>query len=351
MIDQAIAFVLTQVHDPALSHPLLEKSIKNSIQRSKTIVKRMKKTGDLYLYLKRFNKEPDTSNREVYEEMKKLGLRTYEDLLSDFEDRFSNGFDEITILNDFIVGQKYTSWDIAIFSRTYDVQSGIYIIPGKPKNKAIFIKATLENGKYPNEWIMEDKELKYYLYSLKGKFDPGYKVNQAILNSNQSKVPIYVFIKNDTILTFSGIFEFININDEEDGSKWFRLRKKDFYIIDTPITDEEYNSTFEKKVEQSKEKSDAERKHRLESASKKPEVIQVITTNYKRNPDVVVEVLKRAEGICEDCGNPAPFLRASNGSPYLEVHHVLPLAKGGDDTVENAVALCPNCHRKAHFGI
>lgn len=130
-----------------------------------------------------------------------------------------------------------------------------------------------------------------------------------------------------------------------------QAKKKDFYIIDTPITDEEYNSTFEKKVEQSKEKSDAERKHRLESASKKPEVIQVITTNYKRNPDVVVEVLKRAEGICEDCGNPAPFLRASNGSPYLEVHHVLPLAKGGDDTVENAVALCPNCHRKAHFGI
>jgi hypothetical protein len=28
----------------------------------------------------------------------------------------------------------------------------------------------------------------------------------------------------------------------------------------------------------------------------------------------------------------------------------VPLARGGEDTVENAVAVCPNCHREAHFG-
>jgi len=26
----------------------------------------------------------------------------------------------------------------------------------------------------------------------------------------------------------------------------------------------------------------------------------------------------------------------------------LPLAEGGPDTVENTVALCPNCHRRCH---
>lgn len=40
----------------------------------------------------------------------------------------------------------------------------------------------------------------------------------------------------------------------------------------------------------------------------------------------------------------------SNESPYLEVHHKVPLALGGDDTVANATALCPNCHRQNHFG-
>ena len=33
-----------------------------------------------------------------------------------------------------------------------------------------------------------------------------------------------------------------------------------------------------------------------------------------------------------------------NGKPYLEVHHIIQLAKGGPDTIKNAVALCPNCH-------
>jgi 5-methylcytosine-specific restriction protein A len=26
------------------------------------------------------------------------------------------------------------------------------------------------------------------------------------------------------------------------------------------------------------------------------------------------------------------------------------LSTGGEDTLENAIALCPNCHRRAHFG-
>jgi len=30
------------------------------------------------------------------------------------------------------------------------------------------------------------------------------------------------------------------------------------------------------------------------------------------------------------------------------VHHIIPLADGGPDTLENVAALCPNCHRKMH---
>jgi 5-methylcytosine-specific restriction protein A len=71
---------------------------------------------------------------------------------------------------------------------------------------------------------------------------------------------------------------------------------------------------------------------------------------FARNPDVVAEVLERAGGRCEYCGCPAPFTKRSNGMPYLEVHHKIQLAHDGEDTVSNAVALCPNCHRKAHYG-
>ena len=34
---------------------------------------------------------------------------------------------------------------------------------------------------------------------------------------------------------------------------------------------------------------------------------------------------------------------------YLETHHIKWLAAGGEDKLDNTVALCPNCHRKMHI--
>lgn len=68
-----------------------------------------------------------------------------------------------------------------------------------------------------------------------------------------------------------------------------------------------------------------------------------------RDPAVQRWVLQCADGHCELCGERAPFEK-SNGNPFLEIHHVHRLADGGADVPENAVALCPNCHREAHHG-
>ncbi len=95
--------------------------------------------------------------------------------------------------------------------------------------------------------------------------------------------------------------------------------------------------------------SPSSRQARLATAPKIPDRITTTSTSFRRNPDVVAEVLLRANGTCERCLQPAPFLRASDGTPYLEVHHSVMLAFGGEDTVANAIALCPNCHRAAHY--
>ena len=91
------------------------------------------------------------------------------------------------------------------------------------------------------------------------------------------------------------------------------------------------------------------RRKRLAAAPKMPATATVSTRVFLRNADVVADVLHRANGVCEICRKQAPFMRR-NGTPYLEVHHRVQLALGGEDTVENAVAACPNCHREAHFG-
>ena len=72
-------------------------------------------------------------------------------------------------------------------------------------------------------------------------------------------------------------------------------------------------------------------------------------TRYVRDPKVVAWVLFLAAGHCEACDEPAPFVDA-DGVPFLEVHHVRPLGEGGPDQTDNAVAACPNCHRRLHFG-
>lgn len=73
----------------------------------------------------------------------------------------------------------------------------------------------------------------------------------------------------------------------------------------------------------------------------------VVATEYERDPNVSAYAKYRAKGHCQLCLQPAPF-KAKGGEPYLETHHIEWLAKGGKDTRENTVALCPNCHRRMH---
>jgi HNH endonuclease len=57
----------------------------------------------------------------------------------------------------------------------------------------------------------------------------------------------------------------------------------------------------------------------------------------------------RSRGNCEGCKHPAPFMRR-NGEPYLEIHHIRPLANGGADHPLNVAAVCPNCHSRVTHG-
>lgn len=82
--------------------------------------------------------------------------------------------------------------------------------------------------------------------------------------------------------------------------------------------------------------------------STRPQKIQSVTSSFYRDPAVKGWVLQESGGLCEGCGTAAPFIGIDE-MPYLEVHHVVPLSHFGSDTVFNAVALCPNCHRRCHF--
>jgi len=57
--------------------------------------------------------------------------------------------------------------------------------------------------------------------------------------------------------------------------------------------------------------------------------------------------LENANFTCGICKEDAKSYHDA-GQPYLEIHHIKPLTQGGEDSLDNILVLCPNCHRKVH---
>ncbi|CDL86546.1 HNH endonuclease [Xenorhabdus cabanillasii] len=102
-----------------------------------------------------------------------------------------------------------------------------------------------------------------------------------------------------------------------------------------------------KKYVRQKKLSFEEIKQRAKCARKTPGSSAQISIRYERNVYVAEYAKHIAKSICQLCLLPAPFCNFQ-GDPYLETHHIKWLSKGGADTIENTVALCPNCHKKMH---
>ena len=60
-------------------------------------------------------------------------------------------------------------------------------------------------------------------------------------------------------------------------------------------------------------------------------------------------LIKRLHKACQSCGGGT--VGGSRHDPILEVHHYIYRAKGGEDTMANAVLLCRPCHVRVHQGV
>ena len=161
--------------------------------------------------------------------------------------------------------------------------------------------------------------------------------------------PIYI----DDFRSFITISRTNSITELDDND-WERLRwevnrkNPGFFENVIPPDPETLKREFEAQVhkEAGKELKSLEKTAKKKSA--KPEAVVVETKVYQRDPTIAAYVKKKANGHCQLCGAAAPFID-QNGDPFLECHHIDWLSKGGMDSVDNCVALCPNCHRKMHI--
>ncbi|MFQ1009044.1 HNH endonuclease [Gilliamella apicola] len=88
---------------------------------------------------------------------------------------------------------------------------------------------------------------------------------------------------------------------------------------------------------------------KIQQQNKKLGKREVVTPQYLKNPELAKFIKRKANGSCDLCENPAPFI-TKDKLPYLECDHIIWLSEEGEDSIENTVALCPNnCHRKMHI--
>lgn len=196
-----------------------------------------------------------------------------------------------------------------------------------------------------NQHIKKHQPGETEIYMVGGNDKPSVNLISVIdLERLETPIPVSSFVKlsNNKPLkprTTSGGWSYVKKLPRWVGS-----------LTETAIEDE-INQDIELEISNSLNISQESRALRLQAAQKHPDPIQILSKGFKRNADVIVVVLLRANGHCENCGKEAPFKRAKDGTPYLEVHHKVMLSQGGEDTVENAIATCPNCHRELHFGV
>ncbi len=86
----------------------------------------------------------------------------------------------------------------------------------------------------------------------------------------------------------------------------------------------------------------------IDISSEAPRRKEYLIETYVRNVTWARKARDTFGCFCmfDSCKN--SFLR-EDGSPYIEVHHIVPLYEGGEDSLPNLSVLCAHHHKMAHF--
>lgn len=180
--------------------------------------------------------------------------------------------------------------------------------------------------------------------------------NGTLYNSRTNGVELHLFeVLNAGEYTYRGTVKLDGEPYQEEQPDESGANRKVWMFPIKPVAGAPAVSAEEFRAMQEKKRIHAEGMNlkTLEKAARanstsKPGTRKVSGTETIRDPYVSEYAKRLAAGKCDLCRQPAPF-KDKQGKPYLETHHVIWLSKGGADSIDNTVALCPNCHRKMHI--
>ncbi len=209
-------------------------------------------------------------------------------------------------------------------------------------------------GLYQDRW--EDDVLYYTGMGPTGDQSLTYAQNKTLNESPQTGIPVHLLEALDPMkYTYAGEVALVATPQQEEQvddeghvrNVWmFPIKLKPGGAIPV-LSDTQARIIEETQAVKAKRLPIEELKSRAKRAKTKPALRMAQTASYVRDAAVAEYAKRLANGHCDLCEKPAPFQNKQKEA-YLECHHIVWLAKGGDDTVDNTVALCPNCHRKMH---
>ncbi|PSQ21331.1 HNH endonuclease [Halobacteriales archaeon QS_9_67_17] len=251
---------------------------------------------------------------------------------------------------DFEVSQKYNRWELhnEFGGQRY---RGI-ATPSEDPLIFIFTGGSGENYGYDDEFLDDGS----FLYSGEGTegdmtMEGG---NEALRVHKEREESVHLFEETEYpwIVTYAGEYEY-------DGHQWDTLPDENgenrdgirFRLV--PVGGTEIHIDAGPASSLSEEELFEKAK---QSSPTGPPTSGVSSSNsstdrhlYKRSDIVKDFALRVANGVCQGCEEPAPFVDGDD-DPFLEVHHIQRLSDDGPDDPENVIAVCPNCHRRVHYG-
>lgn len=180
--------------------------------------------------------------------------------------------------------------------------------------------------------------------------------NKTLDESSTNGVSVYLFeVFEDKVYTYIGPVKlskspYKETQPDQDGNdrKVWMFPLKLVTGKQPSLEVSKIKTLIELKEKKAKKLSDQELRKRAKQSGKKAGNRTIAATQFDRSIWVSEYTKRKAKGICQLCNQKAPF-NNKVGEPYLETHHIIWLSENGEDSIQNTVALCPNCHRKMHL--
>lgn len=330
------------------------KSLRGKVLTEYRRVKTINLTGDLHQYYLKF-KGGKNKHADEFAFLSTVGIITSEEMADYLEANYANELCNVSEISDLKVGDYLTNDEVTMkFGCAY--MGGMR---ASTKNNCLVLIAKHDNPLYDDQWIENDDGTRTLHYTGMGKNGPQTLdgQNRTLAESRTNGVTIYLFesyepneyVFDGEVKLVADPYQAKELGEDKILRDVWKFPLQQVSNIPAIFDENSVKAADKAKEKEVKKESDAEVEEKAKAAGKsKPGTRKVAVTQVARNQYVTEHVKRRAAGVCDGCGKKAPF-DDLDGTPYLECHHVFWLANGGPDAIYNAVALCPNCHRRAHI--